>query len=208
MREVAILQNLDHPNIVRYLESYKNSKHLFLVMEFCPGGQIFDSIEDFVKEGKTYTEQQAAQTIKSCLEALAHCHSENIVHRDIKPENILYGSDGKVRLVDFGLACNSKQKLNEQAGTPYFMAPEVLNENYKGGSCDIWSLGCVLYMIATGKRPFDGTSRSEVSDLICRADYPAPDHISGACKDLISKMLTVDVSKRLTAQECLDHAWF
>lgn len=98
--------------------------------------------------------------------------------------------------------------MKSQAGTPYFMAPEVLNENYKGGTCDIWSLGCVLYMLVTGERPFDGTSRSEVNELILNADYPEIHGCSKDVVDLIKHMLVVNVKKRYTASDCLKHAWF
>ena len=130
-------------------------------MENCPGGELFDSNDIFKKDGQDYSEYEAANVISKCLEALNHIHSLGIVHRDIKPENIMFGADNEVRLVDFGLAKESVAKMKTFAGTPYFMAPEVLNHNY-GSKCDIWSLGCVLYMLVSGKLPFDGHSKSEV----------------------------------------------
>ena len=112
--------------------------------------------------------------INKCLEALNHCHELGITHRDIKPENIMYGRDGEVRLVDFGLAKDCAHHMKSYAGTPYFMAPEVLNGNYTH-KCDIWSLACVLYMLISGHLPFQGSSRTEVFDRIKSGRYkPIP----------------------------------
>ena len=149
MDEVDLLRKVDHPNIVEYFETYDDVNYLYLVMELCSGGELFDSHDKCLKEGKKYTERQAAEVIAKCLEALAHCHSLGITHRDIKPDNIMFGSDGEVRLVDFGLAKDTQHHMHAYAGTPYFMAPEVLNGDYTH-KCDIWSLACVLYMIMAG----------------------------------------------------------
>ena len=97
----------------------------------------------------------------------------------------MYGSDGEARLVDFGLAKESITKMKTFAGTPYFMAPEVLNGSY-GAKCDVWSLGCVLYMLISGKLPFDGQSKTEVFTRIKLASYRPIDHVSDECIDLIS----------------------
>lgn len=105
MDEVDMLKKVDHPNIVEYFETYETEHFLYLVMEFCDGGELFDHNEDvYLKNKRSYTENDAANVIYKCLEALQHCHAMGITHRDIKPENIMYGKDGEVRLVDFGLA--------------------------------------------------------------------------------------------------------
>ena len=165
MGEVQILLTLDHPNIVKYYETYDDVNYLYLLMELCPGGELFDNSQIFKKAGQKYTEMDAANITSKCLEALQHCHMLGIIHRDIKPENIMFGKDGEIRLVDFGLAKESSVKMKTFAGTPYFMAPEVLSHNY-GFKCDIWSMGCVLYMLVTGKLPFAGNSKAEVFNKI------------------------------------------
>ena len=198
MDEVQILLTVDHPNIVEYYETYDDVNYLYLVMENCPGGELFDSNDIFKKDGADYTEMDAANITAKCLEALHHCHSLGIVHRDIKPENIMFGADGEIRLVDFGLAKESATKMKTFAGTPYFMAPEVINHNYNQ-KCDVWSLGCVLYMLVTGKLPFDGNSKVEVFHKINNAEYQEPSYVSPECRDLIKKMLTVDPNKRVSA---------
>ena len=158
MDEVQILLTVDHPNIVAYRETYDDLNYIYLVMEHLPGGELFDSPQTFTKENSSYSEGDAAAVISKLLKALHHCHSLGIVHRDLKPENIMYGADGDVRIVDFGLARETVDKMSTFAGTPYFMAPEVLNHNY-GQKCDVWSLGCVLYMLVAGKLPFSGKSK-------------------------------------------------
>ena len=205
MDEVKVLLTLDHPNITKYFETYDDKQFLYLVMEYCPFGEIFDSQESFLKDDKGYTEADAAKIISKCLEALQHCHSLGITHRDIKPENIMYGKDREVRIVDFGLSKDSKEKMQTYAGTPYFMAPEVIKGEY-GHKCDIWSLGCVLYMLIAGKLPFEGYSKPEVFGKISKGVYQEP-KCSELCADLIRQMLTVKADQRPTALECYKHAW-
>jgi len=170
MNEVAILQKLDHPNIVKYYETYEDIRFLYLVMQYCPHGELFDSFDHFEKAGVKYTEQQTAKLIRKTLSALQHCHSENIIHRDIKPENILFDVNNNLVIVDFGLAKQTKAVMNVVAGTPYFMAPEVIDGNYQE-KCDIWSLGVVLYMLVSGTLPFNGTSKPEVYGKIRKGLY-------------------------------------
>jgi len=120
----------------------------------------------------------------------------------------MFGGDGQIRLVDFGLAKESAtNKMKTFAGTPYFMAPEVLNHDY-GQKCDVWSMGCVLYMLITGTLPFDGHSKAEVFNKINSADYVVPKHASAECKDLLAHMLKVKPEERFSAKEAFDHPWF
>ena len=177
MDEVDLLKKVDHPNIVEYFETYDDKHYIYLVMELCTGGELFDSHELYLKQGKPYTERKAAEVIHKCLEALQHCHALGITHRDIKPENIMYGSDNEIRLVDFGLAKDTQHHMKSYAGTPYFMAPEVLNGNYTH-KCDIWSLACVLYMLMAGRLPFQGKTRKEVFDKIKSGKFERVSHLS------------------------------
>lgn len=161
MVEVSMLLSLDHPNIVEFFETYEDKKYLFLVMEHCTGGELFDGRDTCLKNKKVYTEAEAAKIMASCLQALHHCHSLGIVHRDVKPENLMFGKDGEIRIVDFGIAQETEFYMTQNAGTPYFMAPEVIQRKY-GSKCDVWSLGCVFYMIMCHSLPFPGSSRDKV----------------------------------------------
>ena len=126
-------------------------------MELCPGGELFDKIS----ASNAMTENLAASAINKILRALLHCHKSNVVHRDIKPENIMYDRSGEVKLIDFGLAkqATSSKKLHTIAGTPYYIAPEVLNGSYNR-ECDIWSVGVLLFVLVTGTYPFDSASKN------------------------------------------------
>jgi calcium-dependent protein kinase len=167
---VKTLTTLDHPNIVKYYETYDDSKYIYLVMEYCKGGELFDKITN--SKNGVFMENDAKKIMKKLLLAINHCHGINIAHRDIKPENIMYGADGEVKLIDFGLAKSQKKKqtMHTIAGTPYYMAPEVLKGKY-GVECDIWSLGVLLYILLSGYLPFSGNSRAEIFEAIADGKF-------------------------------------
>ncbi len=100
--EVRILTKLDHPNIVKYYETYDDVKYMYLVMEYCPGGELFEKIAS--QKDQMFGEGEASKIMKKLLRAINHCHASGVVHRDIKPENIMYGKDGEIKLIDFGLS--------------------------------------------------------------------------------------------------------
>ena len=121
----------------------------------------------------------------------------------------MFGNDGKVKFIDFGFAIVVKRKESEQdiAGTPYYIAPEVLSGTY-GMPCDIWSLGVCLYQVLTGKMPFDSNSQSGLFAKIKKGKFEKPKSISDEAIDLINKMITVDPRKRISARDATSHPWF
>lgn len=145
--------------------------------------------------------------------ALHHMHTQGIVHRDIKPENIMLAANGELKLIDFGLSKRQEgnQKLKTIAGTPYYMAPEVLESRYDS-KCDIWSLGVLLYVFMSGYLPFQGENRNDVFYKITNGKYhfnhPEFKVVSEEAIDLIKKCLTTDPKKRINAGEALNHKWF
>lgn len=157
--EVKMIQSVDHENIVNYYETYEDKRFIYLCMELCTGGELIAN----VMEGKSAIngdEQKAKTIIYKLFSALHHVHAKNIIHRDIKPENIMYDSkeNGTVKFIDFGLACQFKEGGDQEvAGTPYFIAPEVLSGKYDF-KCDTWSMGVVIYLLLTGDMPFDGNN--------------------------------------------------
>lgn len=151
-REIEILKEFDHPNIVKLYEAYLDKKRYFLVTELCTGGELFDQI---IKK-PYYSERDAALVLKQVLMAVAYCHSKNIVHRDLKPENLLLqaegaGSGSVIKVIDFGTSMkyDPSKKMKQTYGTPYYIAPEVLEGNYDN-KCDIWSCGVIMYILLSG----------------------------------------------------------
>lgn len=203
--EIQLMSTVDHPNICTYYETYDDKKYIYLVMELCTGGEIMKAIaEDPKKQNEPYISLQFFKLLR----ALEHCHSQNIIHRDIKPENIMFGADDEVRFVDFGFALvvNDRRQESEVAGTPYYIAPEVLDEKYNK-QCDIWSLGVSLYQLLTGEMPFDGNTPKQVFGKIKSGKFDMPSNLTSDCKDLLSKMLIVSPKKRITVKEALAHPW-
>jgi calcium-dependent protein kinase len=164
-KEFEILRQVDHPNIINFYEMYVDDNYCHLVTEFCGGGELFEHI---IARGK-FSESYASKIIKQILSAIKHLQDRGICHRDLKPENILFESkskDASIRLIDFGLAKyyntqESKQVLQSPAhlmrtriGTPYYMAPEVLDGAYDE-SCDMWSIGVITYCLLCGYPPFN-----------------------------------------------------
>ena len=151
--------------------------------------------------------------MRKLLSALQHMHAQKVVHRDIKPENIMVAGEDELKLIDFGLSKRQQgnNKLKTIAGTPYYMAPEVLDGLYDS-KCDIWSLGVLLYVFMSGYLPFQGENRADVFYKIQNAKYHFEHKEFQACSpqvlDLIRKLLVVDSKKRLSAAEALKHEWF
>lgn len=146
------------------------------------------------------------------LLALNHIHACNITHRDLKPENIQVDEDWNIKILDFGLGNYYNMKaLTEVVGTPYYVAPEVLTGEYSK-ECDMWSFGVILYLLITGRTPFNGSNPQELLENVLEATYRMEDddwkEFSQNAKDIVSRLLIKDPSKRLTAQEALKHPWF
>ena len=215
--EIEILKNLDHPDIVRIIESFNTKNSYILITEYCEGGELFDQVKNQLSE------TQIAVIFKQVLSGLAYLHSNNIVHRDLKLENILIHEIEKskttgedlfnIKIIDFGTARIFDKKRNPQSivGSSYYIAPEVLRQKYNK-ECDLWSVGVILYMFIVGHAPFDGCDDDEITTNIQRGVYRKNDRrwikASKEVKDLIQKLLTYRPSQRLTAIQALNHPWF
>lgn len=209
--EVGILTKLDHPNIVKYYETYVDEKYIYLVMEYIGGGELFEKIAQ--QKNQVFSEGMAKDYMKKLFGALHHMHSQKVVHRDIKPENIMLASNDELKLIDFGLSKRQEgnKKLKTIAGTPYYMAPEVLDGQYDS-KCDTWSLGVLLYVFMSGYLPFQGENRNEVFYKIQNAKYHFDHKEFQDCSenviDLIKKLLVVNPKTRLSAGDAIKHPWF
>ncbi|CAL9777503.1 unnamed protein product [Musa acuminata subsp. burmannicoides] len=208
-REVEIMQHLSgHPGIVMLKSVFEDSDCFHLVMELCSGGRVLDRM---IKEGK-FSEQRVAMMLKELVLVIKYCHEMGVVHRDIKPENILLTGSGKIKLADFGLAVRvtDGQRLSGVAGSPAYVAPEVLSGHYSE-KADIWSAGVLLHALLIGSLPFQGDSLEAVFEAIKNVELnfhsAAWDSVSELARDLISRMLTRDTCARMTADEVLRHPW-
>ena len=211
-REVAIMHHLaGHENIVLLKGAYEDARAVYLVMELCEGGELFNRI---VELGH-YSERRAASMFRTMLRVLHHCHTLGVVHRDLKPENFLLsapGDAGVLKATDFGLSMfvRPNQVLDEMVGSPYYVAPEVLKRKY-GIECDVWSAGVILYILLCGLPPFWGDNEKAIFDsiLVGKLDFsedPWP-KISEPAKDLVRKLLVRDATQRLTVEQALKHPW-
>eukprot|EP00696_Hemimastix_kukwesjijk_P008426 gnl/Hemi2/20635_TR6844_c0_g1_i1.p1 gnl/Hemi2/20635_TR6844_c0_g1~~gnl/Hemi2/20635_TR6844_c0_g1_i1.p1 ORF type:complete len:414 (-),score=25.99 gnl/Hemi2/20635_TR6844_c0_g1_i1:94-1335(-) len=212
--EILVLKEIHHHNVVSLLDVFESPKEIFVVMELMTGGELFERI---IKQGH-FSERHASRLIGRVLEATAHLHQKGIVHRDLKPENLLFSSpaeDAEIKIADFGLAKALPQDdiSRTSCGTPNYIAPEVLRAEIQGYSmtCDIWSLGVILYILLCGFPPFNDDNLEDLFDQILHArfSFPSPywDTISDSAKDLIRHMLVVDPLHRFTAEQCLEHPW-
>ena len=214
-REIKILIKTDHPNIIKLYEVFETNKYLYLIMERCNGGELFDKIINNIGSGKMYSEKIAANLLLQIMSAIDYCHKNGICHRDLKPENILFLNEGNeennpIKVIDFGLSqILDKDKLTSPVGTPYYVAPEILSGEYNQ-KCDIWSAGVILCILLTGEPPFNGPNNAIIYHKIKNFEYCFSEkwkYISNEAKDLVSHML-VPQNMRYNASEVLAHPWF
>ena len=212
VKEVDIISGLDHPNIIKFYETYHDECFFHIVMELCKGKEVFDNIcnHGYLRENKVQN------IIFKVLLAIAHCHSRGITHRDLKPENILFESlknDAEIKLIDFGLSrkYSKDEKMHTILGTPYYVAPEVLKGNYDE-KCDIWSIGAMTYLMLCGDPPFTGDSNNEIFKKIVKGELKFNlykwKNISEDAKDFVKLCLNKNAAQRPSATEAISHRWF
>jgi serine/threonine protein kinase len=144
-REIQVMRLMKHKNVVRLYDVLQSKKHLFIVMEYISGGELFEYISNH-----QLTTEQAFKLFKQIIEGLGYCHSNLICHRDLKPENLLLDEHKNIKIVDFGMSNMMKEGklLETSCGSPHYAAPEVIRgEKYNGYAADIWSCGVILYVV-------------------------------------------------------------
>eukprot|EP00455_Lapot_gusevi_P013836 TRINITY_DN1682_c0_g1_i1.p1 TRINITY_DN1682_c0_g1~~TRINITY_DN1682_c0_g1_i1.p1 ORF type:complete len:491 (-),score=204.28 TRINITY_DN1682_c0_g1_i1:224-1696(-) len=226
--EIEIMRRISEiapANIIRFYEHFEDELNLYLVMELCTGGELFDRIQ----EKGTYSEKDAQEVLAQMVEAVRTLHSLDIAHCDIKPDNFLFGNrdpHAPLKMIDFGHShkVGPREYLRTLCGTPYYVAPEVLRGRYNK-ACDMWSVGVVMFVMLFGYPPFyadpdvyGAMTDEKIFSLVKKGFTPETKpgygpwfssslRISDSAKDLIAKLLKKDVAERLTADEALDHPW-
>jgi len=212
-REIDIMKKVQHRNVLRLIEIYETDHHLSLVMELVNGGELFYKIVD---KG-SYSEREARDIIRQLVEGVDYLHSQGVAHRDLKPENLLCSENEEgvvIKIADFGLSkgFGNGSLLETSCGTPDYAAPEVLRmDGAYDKSVDLWSMGVITYVVLCGFPPFYGKTQANLFEKILNADYDFPDpewtNISEEAKDFIKHLLVLDIEKRYTTKQCLEHPW-
>ncbi|KAI9328042.1 kinase-like domain-containing protein [Zopfochytrium polystomum] len=213
LREISILQSLDHPYIVKLIEVIETDHYIGMVMEFASGGELFE----YILAHRYLKEKDACRVFAQLLAGVSFIHSVGIVHRDLKLENLLLDSNGNIIITDFGFANKSRNGdsdlLQTSCGSPCYAAPElVISDGYVGEAADIWSCGVILYAMLCGYLPYDDDPDNPDSDninllykYILETELEFPDYISSDARSLLKRMLVPDPKYRAKMPEIMSH---
>ncbi len=212
--EIEILKICQHPNIIRLYNVFENADYLYIIMEYCSGGDLFSYLEN---RSFRVSEKRASTIIHKMSTAVYYMHSFGVAHRDLKPENVLMTSDdddSDIRILDFGLSkiLGPYEKCDEPYGTLTYCAPEIIVDEPYSKAVDLWSLGIMSYLMVSGKLPFNSEDENEIARQVV---YDEPDYIRNPiwksitpeCKDFIKRLLEKDQYKRMTIKQLLEHKW-
>ncbi|KAL3695756.1 hypothetical protein R1sor_009832 [Riccia sorocarpa] len=214
--ERLILDQLEHPGVTRLYFTFQDSLCLYMGLECCNGGELFDQIS---RKGRLSLEE-ARFYAAEILDTLDYIHDEGLIHRDIKPENILFTSEGHVKIADYGSAkmlrpftngiitCDPNEKSSTFVGTAEYVAPEVLNSKPVSTSADMWALGCVLYQMLEGRPPFKAASEYLTFQKVMARDFVMPQHMPEVAKHLIDNLLNLVPEKRPDCKAVKEHPFF
>uniref|UniRef100_A0A8B9U5Q2 non-specific serine/threonine protein kinase n=1 Tax=Anas zonorhyncha TaxID=75864 RepID=A0A8B9U5Q2_9AVES len=203
-REVEIQSHLRHPNILRLYGYFHDVTRVYLILEYAPRGEVYKELQKLTK----FDEQRTATYITELADALSYCHSKNVIHRDIKPENLLLGSNGELKIADFGWSVHApSSRRTTLCGTLDYLPPEMIEGRTHDEKVDIWSLGVLCYEFLVGKPPFEAATYQETYRAISRVEFKYPAFVTEGAKDLISKLLKHNPFHRMPLKDVLVHPW-
>ena len=209
LQEILALKKIDHPNVVKIFEIFKDSKKLYIVLEHVEGKELFD----FIVENQKISEHQTSIIAAQLIKTVKYLNKLKICHRDLKPENIIINPESlHVKIVDFGLSSFYSElgTLSTKVGTPYYVAPEVLNKKY-GKEWDMWSIGVITYVLLTGCPPIQGKTLPQLFERIKKWELKYMDDdfadLTTDAYNFVKSLLCVDITKRLTPDSALTHKW-
>ncbi|XP_048852503.1 maternal embryonic leucine zipper kinase [Brienomyrus brachyistius] len=206
--EIEAMKNLSHQHVCRLYQVIETSTKIFMVLEYCPGGELFD----YIIAKDRLSEDETRVFFRQIVSALAYVHSQGFAHRDLKPENLLIDEDHNLKLIDFGLCAKPKGGLGYElktcCGSPAYAAPELIQgKAYIGSEADVWSMGVLLFALLCGFLPFDDDNCMVLYRKIMRGKYSSPSWLSTGSVVLLSQMMQVEPKRRITVRQLLDHPW-
>lgn len=203
-REIEIQSHLRNRNILRMYGYFYDSKRIYLILEYSPGGELYKKL---TARGR-FSERTSAKYISDLSQALSYCHSKHVIHRDIKPENLLVGAHGEIKIADFGWSVHAPtSRRNTLCGTLDYLPPEMVEGREHDEQVDVWSLGVLLYEFLVGNPPFEAEGHSATYRRISRVDLRFPKGVPEDAQDLISKLLQKDPRKRMALDRIPSHPW-
>lgn len=210
--EISILRRVRHENVVQLIEILESPRHYYIILEPVLGGDLCQLVMD---APSGMEEEAAAAVFRQIVLGLCACHHNGVAHRDMKPENILLTPDRQVKISDFGLSRLHKSSHYEAVDSEYartltgtlaYVAPEVLSGQYDAFRADLWSIGCILYVMLTSRFPFGGAQGKELERCIAQGLItPLPDHVSDAAKDLVGQLMQMNPKLRPSLDQVLAH---
>lgn len=208
-REIKILSRLHHNSIVQLHGIIESKINKYLILDYADGGNLCEKL----KKAGYFDEDTSRYYFQLLIDAVSYIHSQNTFHRDLKLENLLLDSEtGEIKIADFGLSVlaeNSTEMLKTKCGTPCYTAPEIfMSSKYSGQPPDIWSCGVILYMMLTGKYPFEGSTINNLIQKIVKGKVIYTDSMPAGAIDLLKHIFVVDPKKRYTIEHIKRHPWF
>jgi len=211
LNEVSLMKSLRHPNVVKLFDFFETPERFYIVMQKCSGDVL-----DRVASLKRYTEKEARQLSAGLIQGVKYLHERKIAHRDLKPQNLLLESSDdntSVKICDFGFAkrVHMPQSLTTLCGSKHYVAPELLKNHPYDESCDMWSVGVIIYFLLAGHLPFNKRDQQDLFQLIRLGRYSFDTKywagISDEAMDLIERLLEVDPASRATASDAMESEW-
>ncbi|XP_060720590.1 maternal embryonic leucine zipper kinase [Tachysurus vachellii] len=206
--EIEAMKNLSHQHVCRLYHVIETPSKIYMVLEYCPGGELFD----YIVAKDRLSEEETRVFFRQIVSALAYVHSQGFAHRDLKPENLLIDEDHNMKLIDFGLCAKPKGGLSYElmtcCGSPAYAAPELIQgKSYIGSEADVWSMGVLLFALLCGFLPFDDDNCMVLYRKITKGLYENPNWLSTESILLLNQMMQVEPKRRLTVRQLLAHPW-